>query len=59
MTYFYLALLSYGVTFAGGFLVIYVDGRQDWKDYFIYGAVNSATFGTALYVTLILLMHNY
>ena len=54
MTYFYLALLSYGVTFIGGFVLMLVEGHHDWKDCFIYGVINAVVFGTALYIALIL-----
>lgn len=54
MTYFYLAILSYGITFLGGVLLIAVEGNHDRSDYIVYGVANSFVFGTALFVALIL-----
>jgi len=54
VTYFYLALLSYGITFLGGLLLVSVVDNESWRDRFSYGIANSAIFGTALYIALIL-----
>ena len=54
MTYLYLALLSYGVTFLGGLLLVSIVDNESWWDRFSYGVANSFVFGTALFVALIL-----
>ena len=56
MTYFYLLLISYGVTFIGGFMLMTVEERcNPWTDCLIYGVISSLIFGTALFIALVLL----
>ncbi len=56
MTYIYAALLCYGITFIGGFFLSFVVTKDpDWKEHVVYGAANSVVFGSALYLTVILI----